>query len=67
MSKLSKQSVESARMLRNSGAMLWVCFILLGALAAHAGSKAKSKAAGATHPVRVHYSGNLEGELEPCG
>lgn len=47
---------------------LWVLVIAvsLGAVSALAAASKKKSLAGKP-PVRIHYSGNLEGELEPCG
>jgi hypothetical protein len=45
--------------------ILLLVFLAVSTFAAHAASNAKADQP--RHPVRVHYSGNLEGELEPCG
>ena len=47
----------------------YLVFAVILALSWHslsAASNAKHKGA-STVPARVHFSGNLEGELEPCG
>ncbi|MDD5089016.1 MAG: hypothetical protein PHI18_09515 [bacterium] len=68
---IRKQAVSSAVSGANTHRfMLWALLLLIAVGSVEGWAEARKKNAAKTAkavPARVHFSGNFQGELEPCG